>query len=308
MPAYDARTDRPWLRSRRWTIGDVPPVRFPAWRVRVDSRVRMDDAVLDLLAGMDLAVVALDERASGDNDVVPDIFTTEELPYGKGFSVTVGVARRHLREAENQAVLAAFPTYVAGFDRLLGEVIRLLRRVGIDTVDPSAAETGLSAKLGHLSTAGDLRLEPQNDALWALLVAVRNSVVHHGSSQRPVFAAWQACARQNPDVDAQATWTRLAERPLPVAGTNARLALTDREVVGAQRTLDTIAIDLAAKLRARVAPLDWARLVAAEEGPKHPGVLTDPTRNVRKLMAWANHGWALQIDDATAERALDTPL
>src|SRR5450432_1981617 len=116
----DTCTDRDWLRGRRWTIGDVAPVRFPAWRMWVDSRVRMDDAVLDLLAGMDLAVVALNERSRTDDDIVPDIFASDELPYGRGFSVTVGVARRRLREAEDQAVLMALPPYVAGFDRLLG--------------------------------------------------------------------------------------------------------------------------------------------------------------------------------------------
>jgi hypothetical protein len=142
-------------------------VRFPAWRVWVDSRVRLDDAVLDLLAGMDLAVVALNERANRDDDVVPEIFTTDELPYGKGFSVTVSVARRRLREAEDQAILTAFPTYVAGFDGLLLGVIRLLRRIGIDTVDPSKAETGLSRKLHHLATSSGVVLERQGQAYGA---------------------------------------------------------------------------------------------------------------------------------------------
>jgi hypothetical protein len=103
-------------------------------------------------------------------------------------------------------------------------------------------------------------------------------------------------------------WTRLAERPLPVHDTDDRVAFSGREVVGAQRVLDGIAIDLAAKLRNRISPVDWARLVAAEEGPKHPGILTNPSRNVRKLVAWANHGWGLQIDEATAALAIAEPL
>jgi hypothetical protein len=268
----------------------------------------MDDAVLDALAGLDLAVVALNDRANSDEDIVPNIFTRDELPYGKGFSVQVGVARRRLREAEDRLVLDAFPTYVAGFDRLLAGIIQLSRRVGIDTIEPSVADTGLSGKLSHLARSSGVHLESRNQALWALLIAVRNSVIHHGSSQRPVAAAWRACADADSEEDAQALWTRLAERPLPVANTEARLAFTDREVVGAQRVLDSIAIDLAAKLRARVPPLAWARLVAAEEGPKHPGILTDPARNVRKLVAWANQGWGLQIDEATAIDALADPL
>jgi hypothetical protein len=107
----------------------------------------------------------------------------------------------------------------------------------------------------------------------------------------PVAAAWRACAGNDADTDAQAVWTRLAGRPLPVDETDARLKFTDREIVRAQRVLDIIAIDLAAKLRNRVPPLAWARLVAREEGPNRPGLLKDPSRNVPKLMAWAKQGW-----------------
>lgn len=268
----------------------------------------MDDAVLDLLAGMDLALVALNERARSDGDVVPEVFTQDELPYGKGFSVTVRRARQRLREAEDQVVLSTFPTYVAGFDKLLAGVIRIVRRVGLDTIDPDVAQTGLGGKLDHLATSGGVVLEQRNQALWRLLVAIRNSVVHHGSSQRPVYSAWRACADSHADIDAQALWTELAERPLPVSHSDARLQFADREIVGAQRVLDTIAIDLAAKLRARVALVDWARLVAAVEGPKHPGILSDPSRRERKLVAWAKGGWGVDIDEATATHALADPL
>jgi hypothetical protein len=122
-----------------------------------------------------------------------------------------------------------------------------------------------------------------------------------------VFGAWLACADEGIGEDAQDVWTRLAERPLPTADTDARLAFGDREVVGLQRVLDTIAIDLATKLRRRISLVDWARLVAAEEGPKHPGVLTDPTRNVRKLVAWAKQAWGLQIDETIAAEVLASP-
>jgi hypothetical protein len=253
---------------------------------------------------MDLAVVAINERAEDDGEIVPAIFTKEELPYGQGFSVTVGAARQRLRDAESLAVLAAFPIYVAAFDRLLWGVIQLLRRIGIDTVDPSAAETGLSFKMKHLATNGGVVMEPTSRALWNLIVGVRNSIVHRGASQSHVFDAWQKCGK----TDAQSIWTHLAERPLPVRNTDERLRFGDREVVGLQRALDTIAIDLAEKMRERVSLVDWARLVAAEEGPKQPWVLKDPAQNVRKLKGWARGGWGLEIDEAAALQALANPL
>jgi hypothetical protein len=299
---------RPWLRGRRWTIGDTPPVRFPAWRVWVDSRVRLDDAVLDTLAGMDLAVVALNERATEETELIPDIFTPAELPFGKGFSVSVDVARRRLLEAEQQMALNAFPIYVAGFDALLGETIRLLRRLGVDTSDPDRTDTGMSAKAAHLRTHAGVVLEPAHERLYDLLLAIRHSVIHHGSTQAPVAKAWNACLDGGPGQSPQAIWSAQAGGPLPLEHADGRLRFSDREVVGCQRVLDAIAIDLAAKLRRRITPVDWARLVAATEGPLHPGILTDPTRRVGKLRAWTTAGWGVEIDDEMAEHALAEPL
>ncbi len=301
----DRATD---LRGRRWTIGSSRPVRFPAWRLWVDERVRLDDAVLDVLAGLDLAVVALDMRAQAEEDIVPVIFTKDELPYGQGFSVSVGAARERLRDAEQQVVLNAFPIYVAGFDRCLGAVIKMMRQLGIDTQEPGTADTGISGKVRYLRAAADLVLKPESEALWSLLVTIRNAVVHNGASEKSVAVAWEACAGIGAGEDAQALWSRLAERPLPVSVTGRRLRFSDREVVGCQRVLDGIAIDLAEKLRARISSLDWARLVAATEGPKQPWVLNNPGLNVRKLRGWCSGGWGVTIDEATAREALANPL
>jgi len=302
------RDDAPVLRGRRWTIGSSRPVRFPAWRVWVDERVRLDDAILDVLAGLDLALVALSMRAQTDEDIVPTIFTKSELPYGQGFSVSVGTARKRLREAEEQVVLNAFPIYVAGFDRCLGGVIRMMRQLGIDAHEPGTTDTGVSGKVAYLRTKAGLGLEPESEALWNLLVTIRNAVVHHSASENSVAVAWEACARAGPAEDAQSLWARLAERPLPVSATGHRLRFTDREVVGCQRVLDGIAVDLAEKLRVRISPLNWARLVAAIEGPKQPWILNNPGLNRRKLKAWCKGGWGVTVDDATAREALANPL
>ena len=40
----------------------------------------MDDATLDALAAMDLAVVTLNERATDQNQRIPDIFERDECP------------------------------------------------------------------------------------------------------------------------------------------------------------------------------------------------------------------------------------
>jgi hypothetical protein len=302
------------LRGRRWTIGDGPPVRFPAWRVWADSRVRMDDAILDSLAAMDLAIVALNHRSRSDADVVPDIFSDEELPYGKGFSVTVAVARSRLRNAEAQVVLNAFPSYVSEFDRLLGEVGRMLREVGLDESETGRVAFGLSAKVDHLRRHAGVALSPTNELLWDLLVAIRNSVVHFGASEVPVRQAWTRCGRPwaGSEETAQDVWSRLAERPLPLSAKAepTRLQFGDREVVGCQRVLDSIGIDLASKLRARVPSVLWAQLLLRDRADKSKAILYSPPRNVRKLRAWLEKDWGVLVDEDVATlalRSLDYP-
>jgi hypothetical protein len=271
----------------------------------------MDDAILDSLAGMDLALVALDLRSRTEDDLLPAIFSTDELPYGSGFSVSVGTARRRLREARDQNVLNAFPSYAAEFGLLLSGVTRMLREIGVDDSKPGGQPIDMSKKLAHLETHAGIRVEKRHDDLWRLLVAIRHSVMHSGAATGSVLAAWAGCRDAGgmgpkPE-DAQDLWTRHAGRSLPISPTDPRLRFGDREVVACQRVLDTIAVDLAEQLRQRVAPIDWARLLLRHE-PKPAWVLNDPSRNARKLQAWCRQEWAVEVDEGTARQALDSPL
>jgi hypothetical protein len=144
--------------------------------------------------------------------------------------------------------------------------------------------------------------------LYDLLVEIRHSVIHRGSAQEPVVKAWRRCHDKDRVDDAQTLWTDLAGRPLTVDEPDGRIRFSDLEVVGCQRVLDSIAIDLSARLRERISPLDWARLVAAIDGPRHPGMLTDPNRREHKLRACTAKGWGVEIDEATAKQALAEPL
>ena len=297
------------LRGRRWRFPGFTPVRFPAWRVWADARVRTDDAVLDLLAGVHLAKVALTERATAPSDRVPDLFDDEELPYKGGFAVTVEVGEERLQQAEDRLALFAFPVYVSQFDRLLKGAIQMLRRVGLDTLDPDKVDIGLSKKTSHLRKHVGVPLERHNEALWNLLVAVRNSVVHNGLAQAPVRAAWSACADEGASTDGQDRWSEAAGCPFPVNDSDAPLALTEREVVACQQVLDLIGVDLSKKLRARVDPVDWARLVIDEYRTHKPEALGgDEKRNVRKLMAWCSQAWGVEVSESEAQEALATPL
>ena len=290
-------------RRRRWRASDVRPVRFPAWREWEDSRVRLDDATLDAIAGLQLARVALADRSDSPNDLVPDLFTDAELPHRNGFSVSVTTARRRLDEAQRQLALNSFVMYVSGFDDLLGGVILMLRRLDIGTSSAAEeAERGVSAKLRFLRAHCGVKLKPEYEHLHGLLVEIRIAVVHERSAERPVKKHWES--KGKPAEKARAIWLKSASQPFPFHVPPGRLRVTDREVIACQICLDLIAMDLVRGLRTRLSGTEWAHLVYAEMGEKHHAVLSDPRRGAGKLKAWARHEWRVEISDADAKAAL----
>lgn len=276
-------------------------MRFPAWRVWADSRVRLDDALLDSFAAFDLAVVALNLRASDESDVVPDLFNGSELPHGGGFRVTVALARERLAAARTATALNSFPVYLAGFDALLGAVIAMLRRLGLDVTKAGDVDTGISDKVKHLSDHAGINLAPGSAAMYELLIAIRHSVIHNGGETERVNRAWSQCVK----ADVDGSWTAAAGRPLAI-GT--KLKVDDRDAVALQHNLDVVAIDLSSKLRDRIDPVSWGRLVAAERDRTHRPVLNDPSRNVAKLVSWAQRDWNVELTADDAKAALKSPL
>jgi hypothetical protein len=294
------------LRHRRWK-GDAKAVRFPAWRAWSDSRVRLDDAMLDALAGMRLARVALDERSTDASDRVPKLFTDAELPFKGGFDVSVEVAHERLADAESQLTLNAFPIYVSGFDDLLGDVIRMLRRLGIGVSKAAMdADKGVSAKVAFLEAHCGLTFSPPLRHLYTMLVEIRHAVIHDSASDTKVRAIWERDT--DPAKEARALWIEMTTRALPAPFPDGTLDLSDREVIGCQRTLDRLGLDLARALRERILPVDWARLVADEHDSSHRAVLADPKRGTKKLQAWSFKQWGVTVTTEEADEARASPL
>ena len=202
------------LRRRRWRASDVRPVRFLGWRSWVDSRVRLDDATLDAIAGLRLARVALNDRSTSDENLVPDLFDDHELPHRNGFSVSVAAGRRRLDEAERQLALSAFVMYVSDFDELLSAVITMLRRLDIGTsAAANNADRGVSDKLRFLRKHCSLRLEPEHEHLYGFLVEIRNAVVHQRASETPVKRHWDQRAHRRRQREASGSRRRRRRSP-----------------------------------------------------------------------------------------------
>jgi hypothetical protein len=203
--------------------------------------------------------------------------------------------------------LNAFPVYVSGFDGMLSEIIKMFRRLNIGNEPKAlAADTGVSAKLSYLREHADIALHPCHEWLYGFLVEIRHSVIHEGSSAAPVIRVWRG--RGKAAVAGRERWMKQAGRELPPARADGRLSFTDREVVGCQRVLDSIAVDLSEKLRQRIDPVDWAKLVLASASARHRRVLSDPARRIRKLRGWVERDWGIAITDAVAAEALSNPL
>jgi hypothetical protein len=155
--------------------------------------VRTDEGVFGLLYAVRIARVDLDHRVEQHAPVplVSDLYGDEELPFRGGFKVTPEDARSRWDRGEVELSRAAVLLGVASLDELLGAVINLLRVVGKDETEAGTTQTGVSDKLGHLTKYGGLSISDGTIRLYDVCLAIRNSVAHHGSQQKPLADAWR---------------------------------------------------------------------------------------------------------------------
>jgi hypothetical protein len=266
-----------------------------------DRRVRFDDAVLALFAAIRIARVAVGERASGDREVhVADLFSDDELRVRDAFRLSVDEAERRWTDGERELVALSVVAGVSALDDLLGATIRLLRDLELDSTRAGDQDTGVSAKLRHLASHGGLGIDAAELRLHAFCVALRNSVTHHGGSQRPVRIAWERLL-----IDEQTWWESTATRPLPLTGDTHLLRFDDRELVAFFKVLDRIALAVNKEVLDRVAETQWAALVYEEYRSVAPSKAANPQQPVAKsTLAHARKVWRLELDPSVVENML----
>jgi hypothetical protein len=291
------------LRRRRLREARQLPVAFPAWRVWEDRRVRADNGVLALFAAARIASVGVTERAGGaEQSLVSELYTDSELPFRSGFRVTTKEAKLRWEAGVQGLSQMAIVLGVAAMDDLLGGTIRLLRVAGHDDSSAGSLDTGVSAKLKHLSSCGGLKVDSDTLALHGLLVAIRHAVTHYGARQKPVADAWKRLSG-----DARERWTMTAGRPLPLTGDENELRIDDREALASLKALDCVAVEVADSLRATLDEREWAALVVAEYREWDRAKANDPNSNVRRIKRHAYTVWRIALSEEVTVAALAQP-
>lgn len=290
------------LHRRRWRVGTAPPA-FPAWRIWEDSRVRADNNVMALFAAARIAKTCSAERArTSGQPFVSDLYTVDELPFRGGFRLSLTEAMSRWEAGMEDLSRMAIVVGVAAIDDLLGAIIQLLRATGHDRSRPGSVDTGVSAKLEHLRRHGHLDLSDDTQGLYGLLVEVRHAVTHYGGRQRPVRQAWDRLGDP-----AREWWIAATGRALPLTRDTEELRVGDRELLGALKTLDRVALEIARGLQATLTEAQWADLVVAEYRQLDRAKANDSSSNVRRIKRFADSVWRMRVSDAAATAALSRP-
>jgi hypothetical protein len=263
--------------------------------------VRLDDAVMALLAAVRVALIGIADRTGSQppQALVSELYTDQELAFRQAFRVTVSDAQQRWANGQQELARSTVLLGVAALDELLGSTISLLRRAGHDHTTAGDVDTGVSAKLRHLCEQGGLALSHSSVELHDLLLAARHSITHHGGQPRVVRQVWTRLEQAQRD-----WWIEAAGRPLPLARDQDELVMADGEVLATFKTLDRIAMDVNASLRMRLSEHEWAALAAAEYRVLAPTKAGDPSRNVAAVMKHADNVWRVKLDQDTVARVL----
>ncbi|HEY2053767.1 MAG TPA: hypothetical protein VGH14_07525 [Solirubrobacterales bacterium] len=188
---------------------------------------------------------------------------------------------------------------VASLDELLGATIDLLRVMEIDQTATGTVPTGVSDKVRHLRTHGNLAIPHGTSRLYDVCVAIRNSVAHHGSRQGPFISAWNRLGEAE-----KAWWEDAAgQRPRLTSSTD-EIDLNDHELITIMRVLDRVAIEMNEGLAAALNNSQWAWLVARELWLVSPMRAGDPIRNVGAVQRRARRLWRLDVPAEAAKEVL----
>jgi hypothetical protein len=254
-----------------------------------------------LFAAARIAKVTVEERAeaAATSALVGDLYSDAELPFRTGFRLPPMEAFNRWDAGIEDLARMSIVVGVATVDELLGAAIHLLRATHHDPTEAGTVDTGVSAKLSHLSGQCCLVIDSDARGLYALLIEIRHAVTHYGGQQLPVRQAWERLSG-----DAQEWWTAAASRGLPLTQDEAELRVDDRELLAALKTLDRVALVVSDGLRMILDDDQWADLIVGEYRQLNLSKANDPGSNLRRIVTFGRSIWRLTLAEEQAAAAL----
>lgn len=265
---------------------DTKPVMFPAYRSYVEARTVINDRLMSLVVGAELARGGL----SGGNEAELLAKAFPSLPHVGRMNQSVGEVKRMLAEAELTISRIAIPYIFSVYGVYLADAVVLLQGVGMDEDGHEPDDTHLSVLHGRFEDATGGSLPARELSLFELIRTVRNRIAHQaGTPGSKLASRWRGMS-----AEAQEEWLRLAGRPITdlVGDPSRPMDLGLGELIATLAVTHRLAHRVNAGLAESVDRDVWAEVVVADYRELWPNQYREPARRVRRIHGYARHSYA----------------
>lgn len=231
-------------------------VRYAQYRHFDAERIKINDAVMGLLAGSQLAAHML-QLTEGSRYYLGDIFPNVE--HINRFNLRSDLARDVLGSAEEHLVNMAIPYILALHEDYMNHCMDLFVRAGMmskskaSKVKPSTAHAEFEAKLGASFT-------PESLELFDILRLMRNCRIHAGGRVSSPLATSFA----NLSAGALSSWQKITKVQLVVPAIGEQIYVSQSDLVAGFAITKRLTDEANVKLRDTYPRSHWADLLVED--------------------------------------------
>ncbi len=278
----------------------VQVVRYPAYREFNRWRIDANDYGQALAIGVRIARSHITRaREANPKQTLPEAFP--DIAGVQRLRVKLSTASEIMLESERFLAYMAIPFYVAVYDELLLQTLRLLINERVVSYRDTS-RVGLTDLRTTFRDEVGVQLSEPYSALFDWLQYLRNRIIHRGARVSSALASeWQHL-----DGTTKAIWTRAAKRS-PVLDPGERADLGDGEVRATLAVTYRLAVGMNEELARLVHRNVWLRVAARDFLETYPRI-TELSRDrlVPKLLAHARIYYRpLELPDRHLVEAFD---
>jgi hypothetical protein len=233
-------------------------IHFDKYRSYISSRIEVNDAMVALLAGSQLAAHTL-QLTVGSKAPLSEIFPA--VAHIKRFNLRSDSARSLLSNADHHVASVALPYALATHEEFVLATIELLRSRGTAIIDHNKQVRAWNMHAVLFDSCGATE-PPETMEQFHTLREIRNSIIHDGGTvgtRLPATVTSMGTA-------ARASWAVINQGDAPerVIGSDGRLRLTAEHVLTAFAITKRIGRSINAALASHFDAETWARLAVED--------------------------------------------
>ncbi|WP_028821905.1 hypothetical protein [Propionimicrobium lymphophilum] len=233
-------------------------IMFREYRDYIENRVRVNNAMMALLAGSKLAAHTL-SLTSGSNSTLAEVFPTVE--HIKRFNLRSDSARDLLNDADQYIASVTIPYALATHEDFVIKMLHLLESEGVRPITHGRQVKAWNMHEVLFETCGYLKPVEWLET-FHVIREIRNSIIHSGELSDSRLN--EAISRMGDD--ARHGWSKLNRNALPEAtiDSKGRLALTAENVFTSLAVTKRLGREINRALANRLDTTEWARLAISD--------------------------------------------